>query len=273
MILKTLVENTSVSSEYKSKHGICFYIETKEHKILFDLGPNELFLENAEKMGVAISEINTVVISHGHKDHGGALKLFLEHNQTAKVYIHEDAFEEHYTKVLGFHINVGLDDSLKNHPQVVLTKNITAIEDHLLLFSDVTAKELCSKSNHSLYAKRNGKIGLDDFSHEQNLIITEGEKRILLAGCSHNGIVNIKSKAESVVNHSITHVIGGFHLYNPVSRRIESDTLVRSISKRLKDDKTCYYTCHCTGKGAYAVLKGELLDNISYLSTGTVIEI
>lgn len=49
MILKTLVENTSVSSDYKSKHGMCFYIETGNHKILFDLGKMGYFLKMQEK--------------------------------------------------------------------------------------------------------------------------------------------------------------------------------------------------------------------------------
>jgi hypothetical protein len=49
MILKTLVENTSVSSDYKHKHGMCFYIETGNHKILFDLGKNGLFLKKLKK--------------------------------------------------------------------------------------------------------------------------------------------------------------------------------------------------------------------------------
>ena len=83
MIIKVLVENTAISEEYGKIHGLCLYIETEKHKILFDLGPDKLFLENAEKMGVKIEEIDTVVISHGHYDHGGALGLFLRHNHRA----------------------------------------------------------------------------------------------------------------------------------------------------------------------------------------------
>jgi len=95
----TLVENTAISSEYGCKHGLCIYIETPNHKILFDLGPNKLFVENALKMNVDISDIDTVIISHGHKDHGGALKYFLEQNKKAKIYIRKEAFEPHYIKV------------------------------------------------------------------------------------------------------------------------------------------------------------------------------
>ena len=61
-----LVENTSISKDYKSKHGLCLYIETKKHKLLFDLGSNSLFLGNAVKLDVDISDIDSVIISHGH---------------------------------------------------------------------------------------------------------------------------------------------------------------------------------------------------------------
>ena len=48
MIIKVLVENTAVSSEYGKVHGLCLYIETENHKVLFDLGPSGLFLENED---------------------------------------------------------------------------------------------------------------------------------------------------------------------------------------------------------------------------------
>ncbi len=95
MIVTGLVENTSVSSKYKRKHGLCLYIQTAKHKILFDLGPNKLFLENARKIGVNIAEIDTVVISHGHADHAGARCLFLQKNHSAKIYVRESAFDKH----------------------------------------------------------------------------------------------------------------------------------------------------------------------------------
>lgn len=84
MKIISLVENTSSSSEYRSEHGLCLYIETPKHKILFDLGQDKLFAENAAKMNIDISDIDTVIISHGHRDHGGGLNKFLELNTKAK---------------------------------------------------------------------------------------------------------------------------------------------------------------------------------------------
>lgn len=83
MKIISLVENTT-KSELKAKHGLSLYIETKKHKILFDLGPDKTLFENAVKRNIDISKVDTVIISHGHIDHGGALKSFLEVNSSAK---------------------------------------------------------------------------------------------------------------------------------------------------------------------------------------------
>lgn len=272
MIVKVLVENTAVSSEYKSKHGLCLYIQTAKHKILFDLGPNGLFLENARKMGVNIAEIDTVVISHGHIDHAGALSLFLQNNSLAKIYVRKSAFDKHYTKVLGLPFGVGLDRSLMNNERIVFTDSIEIIDEELTLFSDVQSSELTSRSNRALLAKINGKKQTDNFTHEQNLLIADGDKAVLFAGCAHAGIVNIKARARQLTNGKLT-VIGGFHLYNPISKKHESKELVEKIAERLDDGATSYFTCHCTGHWAYDVLKEKLKENLKRLSTGAQIEI
>lgn len=71
MIIKTLAENTSNDAQFETEHGLSLYIETSKHKLLFDLGASDLFAKNAVKMGVDLSAVDTVIISHGHADHGG----------------------------------------------------------------------------------------------------------------------------------------------------------------------------------------------------------
>jgi 7,8-dihydropterin-6-yl-methyl-4-(beta-D-ribofuranosyl)aminobenzene 5'-phosphate synthase len=88
MLIKTLVENTSISKDFGSEHGLSLYVETKKHKILFDVGASDLFLQNAKKLNVNIADVDFLVISHGHYDHGGGLKTFLKENTKAEVFLH-----------------------------------------------------------------------------------------------------------------------------------------------------------------------------------------
>ena len=83
MKLTTLIENTTLSPALTAEHGLSLYIETRGHKILFDMGQSPAFAENAETLGVDLSEIDLAILSHGHYDHGGGLATFLELNSTA----------------------------------------------------------------------------------------------------------------------------------------------------------------------------------------------
>ena len=77
MVIKVLSENTAAAPEFKAEHGLSLFIETGDHKILFDTGAGGVFLENAKKLGVDIAQADFAVISHGHYDHGGGVRQFL----------------------------------------------------------------------------------------------------------------------------------------------------------------------------------------------------
>lgn len=273
MKIINLVENSSSSPEYRCKHGLSFYVETQNHKILFDLGSDDLFLENAKKLNVDIASIDTVIISHGHKDHGGALKIFLKNNQSAKVYVQKTAFDKYYTKIFGFPFFIGLDSSLKNHPQVILTNEHFVIDSEIELFSNVTERECYPLSNKTLFVKRDKCMSRDNFEHEQNLIITQNDKYTLMAGCAHSGILNIQNKAEKIVDGKLDFLISGFHLFNPALKKYVSSELIEELGNKLKMNSTKYYTCHCTGQKAFSMLKGVLKNQIDYLSVGDIIEL
>ncbi len=274
MKVTALVENTTVSTDYRCKHGLCLNIKTSNHNILFDLGEDDLFIENAKKLNVDIEDIDIVIISHGHKDHGGGLSEFLEHNKKAKVYINRNAFDKHYASILGiFKCFVGLDISNKFNDRIVFIDDNFKIDDELYLFSNVSKRELISKANNSLLMKVDNKYVRDNFKHEQNLIITENDKHTLIAGCAHNGIINILDKGEEIVGQNLNTVIGGFHLFNPSMRKYEKKDLIKAIGDILAVKYTEFYTCHCTGIKAFNILRNELGEQIKYLSTGNVIDI
>ena len=170
MKITALVENKS-NCELTPVHGLALYIETEKHKLLFDLGPDDTLLKNAEKRGIDLGQVDAVVISHGHFDHGGALAAFLEVNHTARIYVQRRAFEKHFSKSLGFvKVPVGLDQKLAEHPQVVLVDGERRIDEELLLFTVTSTEKYHSMANDTLYDE----AGRDTFAHEQDLVIGKG---------------------------------------------------------------------------------------------------
>lgn len=273
MLIKTLVENTSISKDFGNEHGLSLYIETKKHRILFDVGASELFLQNAKELDVNIADVDFLVISHGHYDHGGGLKLFLQENSKAKVYLREQAFEKHYAlRSTGNPELIGLDADLKHNSQMVFTSDDYSIDKGVLLFSNITQKEPRPKSNSGLLTEHNGQTTDDTFAHEQNLMVEEGGKTLLVTGCAHNGIINILEHFHMLKGRMPDYVIGGFHLSSRSGGNEDSDAIDR-IGKHLMGTKAKYYTCHCTGIEAYERLKSAMGDSIDYLSAGSVITI
>ena len=262
MIIKVLMENTACSEEFICEHGLSLYIETNGKKILFDTGQSGEFATNAEKLGVDLAEIDFAVISHGHYDHGGGIAKFLQINKKAPVYINKHGFEPHYN---GTEKYIGLDTELLDNPQIILVENID-LAHNIKLFS-CNNKKLAEPINASgLNMQIDGDLAPEDFRHEQYMQVIEGDKKILISGCSHKGIVNIMNWTKPDV------LVGGFHFMKLDVQGDGKEYLDNSV-KELMSYNCKYYTCHCTGIEQYDYLKTEMGDRLCYISTGEIFEV
>ncbi len=259
MRITVLVENQPIQG-IQAAHGLSLYVETADRRLLFDVGPDETIFTNAHALGIDLTQVDTVIISHGHYDHGGALEAFLQRNTHAKVYIQRQAFRLHESRTLPPYRNIGLDPALMAHPQVTLLDGDTQLDDTLYLFT-VTDRSLCpSTANSNLYEDG----GPDPFLHEQNLLI-RGETNVLLMGCGHSGVVNILKKA---VPMQPKVCIGGLHLYSPAKNQTVSHELMDEIAAQLANYPDLrIFTGHCTGQEACDYLSAKL-PGLCYLHGG-----
>ena len=269
MTIKVLAENTTTSKNLDSEHGLSLYIETKKHRLLFDTGKSSLFAQNALKMGIDLSLVDIAVISHGHYDHGGGIETFMALNSHAPIYISKRAFEPHYANRPGAEKEyIGLNPGLLPNSRFIFTAERLVIDEELELFSDVTGNIFIPTGNKDLFVKNGETFLPDDFAHEQNLIIRESGKILLVAGCSHRGIINILEHFKAEQSALPNFVAGGLHLSNPVTNGRENLDTVNEIDKYLLHTKAKFYACHCTGVESYNRLLTVMGKNIEYFSTG-----
>jgi len=271
MKIIALAENTAINENLKKVHGLGIYIETPMHKLMFDLGPDDTAFENAAALGIDLAEVDTVIISHGHYDHGRGLDRFLKENEKAKVYARKQAFGPLFAKAGEDKKFIGLDAEIAGNERIVFTGDELRIDDELFLFSDVEAA-LDTESSRAQAVKGPDGFVQDDYSHEQNLILTAEGMAVLFSGCAHCGIEGILDTALRY-DPDIQAVFGGFHLFNPNNGATEPLEYVQSLAERLSVYDLLFYTCHCTGEKAYRWMSEIMGDKLKYLSTGLVVDL
>ncbi len=272
MKIITLMENGTIDKRLKNAHGLSLYIEHDEHKILFDLGPNNNFYYNAEVLGIDLSEVDTVIISHGHFDHGRGLKKFMEINSKAKIYLSKNAFSKQYKKVKFMYIPIGIKKP-KNLDRFVFIEKDYSFSQDMKIFTKVKSlKQIIG--DDSLLTKSNGNYIIDRFDHEVYFYIKNNDNHVLFSGCSHKGIENIVDTLQKDENIKFTHVLGGFHMshYNP--QDLIQTTYLESLGDKLeKNNVKTYYSCHCTGDKAFNALKPYMKNKLQRIKTGSIIEL
>ena len=277
MKIITLLENTTLQPELTPKHGLSLYIETGHKKILFDTGPDHTFIENATKLNIDLSKIDLVFLSHGHYDHGGGIPAFQKLNKTARILLSPSAMNPFYASLpLGLTKQIGLPQSKMDMDQCDFIAQDQQIDENIHIFTRFGRLGFIPSGNQSLKVKNSqGNKAADDFSHEIALLICEENTNVLFTGCSHSGMGNM---IKSVLNCSgldhIDLVMGGFHLFNPVTRKTEPRERIQQLVTELSIyPDTKFYTGHCTGKKAFDTLKGLMKDRIFEFKTGTTVTI
>ncbi len=264
-----LTENTEGIPGTRAEHGLSVYVETKKHILLSDTGASDALIENAKVLGIDLGKVDTVVLSHGHYDHCGGVIPFSEINNIADIYIREGADGPFYDSAGKY---IGIDKRIMNLPHLHKVSGDEQIDDELFLFGDVKGRKLFPFGNARILKEEKGARIPDTFDHEQNLVIKENEKRILISGCAHCGIVNILDRFHEIFGIDPDVVITGFHLMKKTAYHEDEIDLIKETALNLQKRKTLYYSGHCTGD-AVTYLKEILGDQLQLMYTGLQIQV
>lgn len=266
MRIVTLIENLVYQQDLVAEHGLSIYIETEHKKILFDTGQSGLFIQNAQKLGIDIEDIDCLVLSHGHYDHTGGLYPFLERNRKAKVYAKSEIFAPKYH---GYNRFIGIvqdEKLLKNRFLPVNT--VTELADGIFIMPEIGVNNLTDTHFQGMYKKVDEKLIPDEFEDELFLVIRQDDQIHIITACSHRGITNICTTATEHFVLPVGLILGGFHTKSSSADQVN---MIIDYFGQLKPKSIG--TCHCTGMEKYVEMANECDAHVFYNYTGNEISI
>lgn len=276
MKVYVLIENTKpFESAYLSEHGLCMYFEHNGKHILYDTGASDKFIYNATLMGIDLAKVDMCVLSHGHYDHTGGLRYFLDINKKAQVYMKRSACRELYSRKLLRYRYTGMDKKFVEN----YSGRIKYIEEDTVITKGVALATINKYRNFpkyttSMYYLQDEQMVNDDLAHELFINVKTQKGNVVLTGCSHHGLINVLKTAEEKFG-KVYGVAGGFHLNGTklfgIRMRKESKHEIRTIAKYFeKKGIKKIYTGHCTGEKPYERLK--LLSRTKKLQSGDILK-
>lgn len=266
MKLKVLVDNyTYIDNYYLGEPAVCYYIEDKDTKILFDTGYSDIFIKNAEDMKIDLDSISAIVISHGHSDHIGGLPYFAQKfdSSNKKLIAHPHIFYEKFENNMPIGSNISKKEAEKKY-HLILSKKPVEISEHITFLGEIPQLNLFEKRK-SIGIQKKENEALEDFVLDDSAIVYKNEEGLfVITGCSHSGICNILEYAKKVCNtNKIIGVIGGFHLFS-IDEQLE-----RTIDYLKQNEIKLLYPCHCI---SFSV-KAEIHKYIPIYEVGVGLEI
>ncbi len=266
MKIRVLVENnTLIDRYYLGEPALSLYIEEGDRKILFDTGYSDVFLRNAEKMGIDLKEVTDVVLSHGHNDHTGGLSYLKDIVSHARLIAHPACFEEKEDQGLSVGSPVSLEEVRKLFEEVILTDRPYKITSSLSFLGEIPR-------HHSFEGKAvgshrvNGKWCPDPCLDDSALVYETEEGIFVISGCAHSGIANILDYAKELTHKKISGVLGGFHLMKA------DEDAVKTIGYLKKEDIERLYPCHCVSFACRYLMVKEKLP-VEDVGVGSYIEV
>jgi 7,8-dihydropterin-6-yl-methyl-4-(beta-D-ribofuranosyl)aminobenzene 5'-phosphate synthase len=267
-----LVENTAFGRHTLGEHGIAYWIESGEQRVLFDTGQTpESLLHNAEHMDIDISTAGAVVLSHGHYDHTGGLERVLELAERPHLFLHPGALKRRYSRQKdGKVLEIGIPPALSESHLRSLTSSLNWTEGVTEIVSGIRVTGHVPREND--FEDTGGAFFVDEgcehpdpIEDDQSVFFDTSEGTVVLLGCAHAGVVNTLRFVQAETNGKPIHaVVGGMHLIAASAERLD-----RTVEALEELDVDRLAPVHCTGPNAQARLATEFPDTWEPIHVGS----
>lgn len=268
-----LVENTTPVPELMGEYGFSALIEVNGKRILFDTGQGQALMPNLRSLGIDLTSLEALVISHGHFDHAGGVLEILTQMKKPVVYAHSGVFTRRIMKdSLSQTRSIGVpftrNDLGKAGALFTAVDDFYKINEHIYITGFIPRHTDYEDPGGLFYLEVDGELIPDSVEDDMAMIIDHPQGLIIVSGCAHAGIINMINYArEQTGKDKVLAFIGGTHLMTADEHRMQKTI---ADLKRINPQKLI--VCHCTGFSAASRLAHELPSMTVKGETGMVFE-
>ncbi|OPL11460.1 MAG: hypothetical protein AVO34_08585 [Firmicutes bacterium ML8_F2] len=297
--LITLAENTVAMPRFLGNWGLSILVKIDDTTILYDTGFGYATVHNADLLGVDLSDVDKIVLSHGHLDHTGGLRDVLMRSGEKEIIAHPGIWDEKYLllgkPIVSFFGNQDFPteeeiDGVKVPFQITeeyngipfqrqelesLGARFKMITEPAEVAENVfTSGEIPLVTDYEgvgsiFYVKEGGEFRNDPLLDDLALFVKTDRGLVVLLGCGHRGMINTIEHARNITGEERVYaVVGGTHLVSASDERL--DKTVRDLKEL---DVKRIGVSHCTGFKAAARLQHEFKDRFFMNNAGTITSI
>jgi len=270
--ITTLSENTAGLGNFLGEWGLSILVETEGLSLLLDCGQSISAVHNADILGIDLSKIDKVILSHGHYDHTGGLRPLLRRvRKRIDIIAHPDIWAAKYSRRQGqadryIGIPYRQDELESLGACFKLMTGPTRITDGIITSGEIPMVTDFEKIAPNLQVKGAGGFQPDQLLDDQALIIKTGAGLVVILGCAHRGIINTLYHAQRLTGVKKIHmVLGGCHLINAPEERVRQTI---NALKELGVERLG--VSHCTGLPAAGTMAQEFGKRFFFNIAGTI---
>jgi len=255
--ITTLSENTA-NYGFLAEWGLSILVEVDGLRILMDTGLSFSAVHNASLLGVDLSTVDRIVLSHGHADHTGGLRDVLGIKGEVEVVGHPDIWTAKYvrrgTGPVRYCGMPFLREELEGRgARFNLAREPVRISEHVMTSGEIPMMTDYEHIEDNLFDKVGDTLRPDVLADDLALIINTDFGLVVVLGCAHRGAVNTLRHAQKLTGNELIYaVIGGAHLFRASEERLE-----RTVSELRGMGIQRLGLSHCTGFDASARLARE----------------
>jgi len=274
------IKDGRIGRSILAEHGFSALLQATsagvDHQLIFDFGYSpQGAAYNAEALGLDLSRVEALALSHGHFDHFGGLAALVGRvgRKELPLVLHPEAFRPGRHMKVSEKFSLFFPDLTRDALAAAGVAPVESVDPQplcdatMLFLGQIPRATAFEQGAPNLFFLHDREAHRDTFEDDTAMVLhLMGRGLIVLSGCAHSGIINTVAHARAVTGVEKVHaVMGGFHLSGPG----KADLIRQTVEAMAAIDPDYIIPTHCTGRNAVMAFEKAMPGKVIINMAGT----